>query len=316
MPVGGFQVFGSGLQLQATTPGKADVGNFNVTGTGIVKYFHTAWPSDGNLRTMALGSWTMNGRTLADWTSGGVAIGEFLTLGSLECIVIGNGASNGNGFLSSCQNGIFIGFNCGWTGGYGGGQGAVCIGQNAQVSAAAVAIGGGAHGNGTNAVAIGQNARATTNGSIVIGINTDNGFTNCINIGCETNANTAVNQIRIGKTQTDVFVGSYRIGQSTGSTRTIADANTVCTASDGTILYGSITAARTVTLTASNSVPAGFILRVADMSGSASAVNTITTGPAGADTIVGAGTPIINTAYQSVRFMSDGVSKWLCCNNY
>ena len=68
-------------------------------------------------------------------------------------------------------------------------------------------------------------------------------------------------------------------------------------------------AARTITLPLANAVPAGWQLTVKDESGGA-LTNNITIARAGADTIDGATSNVINLNYGSRTFYSDGVSKW------
>lgn len=129
---------------------------------------------------------------------------------------------------------------------------------------------------------------------------------------------TRSNAIVIGDlTHTVIEIGGKPFQNvSTATAKTVNDANFAATSQDNGALYSAITAARTVTLPAANSVLPGFIFRTVDFSGAASAVNTITTNPAGADTIVGGGSPVINTAYGGKRFMSDGATKWSLENNW
>jgi len=93
----------------------------------------------------------------------------------------------------------------------------------------------------------------------------------------------------------------------------------VTTAGDYTIRGGeevlavtSTAAARTITLPLASSCGPGEIILVKDESGAA-ATNNITVQRAGADTIDGAATKVINTNYGFVRFYCDGVSKWFSC---
>ena len=75
---------------------------------------------------------------------------------------------------------------------------------------------------------------------------------------------------------------------------------------------GTLSAPRTVTLRAANSVPAGFELLVVDESGSATSTNKLTAARAGTDTINGGTTlDVAAAAYGSSRLVSDGVSKWI-----
>jgi hypothetical protein len=90
----------------------------------------------------------------------------------------------------------------------------------------------------------------------------------------------------------------------------IADAAYVAQQGDLTIAYASISAARVVSLPAANTYPAGQRLTVIDYSGSCSASNTISLARAGADTINGATSQVINQAYGYLALISDGISKW------
>ena len=92
--------------------------------------------------------------------------------------------------------------------------------------------------------------------------------------------------------------------------QTVADANSTVAIGDGAVGYTSITAARTVTLLAANTYFPGQKILVLDISGSCSSTNTITPTRAGSDTINGATTQAISTAYGSMTLISDGVSKW------
>ena len=65
----------------------------------------------------------------------------------------------------------------------------------------------------------------------------------------------------------------------------MSDANYTALATDRTIAYTAITAARTVTLPAAASYPTGTRLLIMDESGSCSATNAITIAAAGSDTI-------------------------------
>jgi len=71
----------------------------------------------------------------------------------------------------------------------------------------------------------------------------------------------------------------------------------------------STAAPRTITLPAASAVTAGRTYVVKDESGAAG-TNNITVARAGADTIDGATSKVINTNYGSVMLYSDGVSKW------
>jgi hypothetical protein len=92
---------------------------------------------------------------------------------------------------------------------------------------------------------------------------------------------------------------------------TVADSAYTVTATDNNIQYTTITAARIVTLPAASAIAAGRWLSIGDASGSCSGTNTITITRAGTDTIAGATTYVINTAYGQVNIQSDGVGKWV-----
>lgn len=64
-----------------------------------------------------------------------------------------------------------------------------------------------------------------------------------------------------------------------------------------------------INLPAANAVPAGWVITVKDSTGSAATKN-VTITRAGADTIEGATTKVINTAFGLFTLMSDGTSKW------
>jgi hypothetical protein len=94
-------------------------------------------------------------------------------------------------------------------------------------------------------------------------------------------------------------------------TRTpVADANYTALTTDKNVAYTAITAPRTVTLCAASAFPVGYRLTVFDESGSASATNTITLARAGSDTIDGAISFAISSAYGVAALESNGASKW------
>lgn len=89
------------------------------------------------------------------------------------------------------------------------------------------------------------------------------------------------------------------------------DANYSILATDRMVYHSALTAARTHTLPAANSVNAGQRFVIADFGGLASAVRTITLQRAGSDTING-GTSVVavNAQYGAGIFWSDGTSRW------
>lgn len=96
-----------------------------------------------------------------------------------------------------------------------------------------------------------------------------------------------------------------------GAGRTqVSDANYTALATDRTIAFISLTAARTVTLPAAASFAAGAPLLVIDESGACSATNTITINRAGTDTIDGAASAVIAAPYGFVLLESNTANKW------
>jgi hypothetical protein len=99
-------------------------------------------------------------------------------------------------------------------------------------------------------------------------------------------------------------------GFATAKRNAIANANVIVNASTRIIAYTSISTARTVTLCAASDFPTGVVLTIVDESGSCSTSNTITINRAGSDTIDGATSAVLSSAYGSIGLVSDGVSKW------
>lgn len=95
---------------------------------------------------------------------------------------------------------------------------------------------------------------------------------------------------------------------------TFSDANYTAVATDRFIVQiGTLTAPRTVTLPAANSVLAGQQLIITDSSGTCNATNTISCARAGSDTINLVTTSLVITSGRGgFTFTSDGVSNWHC----
>lgn len=93
---------------------------------------------------------------------------------------------------------------------------------------------------------------------------------------------------------------------------TFSNANYVIVATKDSVISqtGTMSASRTVTLPLANSVPAGTEFTIIDQSGTVTATNTIVITRAGSDTINGATTEVIATAYSWRRIISDGTSSW------
>lgn len=345
MPQGGLSMFGAGLQLQQATPGTTSTGNFNVSGVGIAQRglstttningtesIGHALPnpsSYGNNNNVFLGAQVNTGTGLAGPF---VGIGSGVRTSGQGCVAVGLGVLAGPAASNGLPNWVFghnstagssVGSNgynlsIGWTCSAEGGQN-IAIGKNVTCNTTNT-------GN-EDAIGVGSaiTAGITATRNLLIGRGVAPGTTasraNLLAIGWfdPTVGDYPVggpgaldNSILIGNAaQTNVKIGPYTIGAGApGSHRSIADVDAAVAATDGTIAYASITAARIVSLPAANAVPAGFRVLIVDDSGAASAVNTITINRAGADTINGAAAAVINSAYGCRELKSDGASKW------
>ncbi len=102
-----------------------------------------------------------------------------------------------------------------------------------------------------------------------------------------------------------------KLSETITNTRTaVSDANYTAQTTDRSIAYTAITAARTVTLPSAASYPTGTRLLVFDESGSCSTTNTTTVAAAGSDTIDGAASGVISSAYGYLALQSNGSNKW------
>jgi hypothetical protein len=90
----------------------------------------------------------------------------------------------------------------------------------------------------------------------------------------------------------------------------VADAAYSALATDRSIAYTALTAARVVTLPASSAYPTGTRLVVFDESGACSSTKTITLAAAGSDTIDGAASAVVSSAYGYLALQSNGAGKW------
>jgi hypothetical protein len=285
-------------------------GNNLIYGAVVIGSAATSQQSNGNIQVGPIAI----GANAQVWTTGGVCIGTNS--------IMGGPADNGNvgGTVIGSSSAIYN------YGGFSSGPG-ICIGGGVTQTATASTTHGsrnsvliGAYIHETRDIdpgyALGGNIviGAPTGGqylvtsvvnSILIGTNVESGFTTTTWAGVPDS-----NSIQIGGTShTKIKLGGRDI-TNVGATRTVADVAATATNQDGTIIYSSISAARIVTLPAANTCPAGFRLLVLDQSGSASGVNTITLTRAGADTVNGGTTVVINTAYGFREVVTDGVSKW------
>jgi endo-1,3(4)-beta-glucanase len=101
-----------------------------------------------------------------------------------------------------------------------------------------------------------------------------------------------------------VYAGFVQGSPDTGVRVAVANDNYTVTNKDSVVGYSSISAARTVTLPAANSVPAGWQVVVKDESGSCSGGNTITV----VGTIDGASNAVLGSAYANIRLYSNGTA--------
>lgn len=106
-------------------------------------------------------------------------------------------------------------------------------------------------------------------------------------------------------------VSAGRVTSTAGRVRSVATktANYTAVAGDELIAYTALAAARTVTLPAANSVPAGYELIVQDWAGAAG-TNNITVQRAGSDTVDGGTSVAIATDYGAATFVSNGSNAW------
>jgi len=97
--------------------------------------------------------------------------------------------------------------------------------------------------------------------------------------------------------------------QTIGRT-TVSDANYAAVTGDRSIAYTALTAARTVTLPAAASYPAGCELTVTDETGSCSATKSITVSRNGPDTIDGGTTAVLAAPYAGLVLKGNGANAW------
>lgn len=93
--------------------------------------------------------------------------------------------------------------------------------------------------------------------------------------------------------------------------RAAGDANASILASDGTVATSAaLTAPRTWTLPAANSVRPGKTVLLTDLFGACGSTNTVTLARSGSDTINGATSLTLTAAFFQLTAISDGVSRW------
>ena len=97
-----------------------------------------------------------------------------------------------------------------------------------------------------------------------------------------------------------------------GTPRAIGDASGTLTADDSFAWTSqAFTAPRTFTLPSAAAHGVGKPLTIADLFGTVTGTNTLTVARGGSDTINGLTAVVMGSAYQSLTFESDGVSKWV-----
>ena len=95
------------------------------------------------------------------------------------------------------------------------------------------------------------------------------------------------------------------------NTRTaVSDASYTVLATDRTVAYTALTAARAVALPASSAYPSGTRLLIVDETGNCGVTNTIAVNAAGTDTIDGAASVVVNQAFGFVGLNSSGAGHW------
>jgi hypothetical protein len=90
----------------------------------------------------------------------------------------------------------------------------------------------------------------------------------------------------------------------------VSDAAYTVLATDRSVAYTALTAARAVTLPPASAYPTGTALTIFDESGNCSATNALTIARSGSDTIDGATLASIATAYGYLALESNGSGKW------
>jgi len=102
-----------------------------------------------------------------------------------------------------------------------------------------------------------------------------------------------------------------KLSEVVTNTRTaVSDTGYTALTTDRVVAYTALTAARAVTLPSAASFPTGTRLLVVDETGNCSSSVTITLNRAGSDTINGATSAVLATAYGHLAIESNGSSKW------
>ncbi len=127
----------------------------------------------------------------------------------------------------------------------------------------------------------------------------------------EVAVDTTNNRVVVNDGATAGGFAAAKLGEVITNTRTsVADAAYSALATDRMIAYTALTAARAVALPAANAFPTGTRLIVVDETGICSSSLTITLNRAGADTINGATSLVLNAAYAFAAIESNGSNAW------
>lgn len=343
MPTGGQIPSGNGIQLQPTYPGSTNNGNGNIDGVMHALRFTTTAPgSDNNASTGEAFGHLLTFTNGAVFPTQGVAvfgvnnsvkgvqadgalIGRYSNLSGNDGCAIGTYCIAGNPSWQPAKAvaiGSHVSANFNSVDDQGGS--ATGIGQQIDVNCNSVALGDSItvrNGNFVNYDGVGVGRSISMNfgvgpcRSVGLGRGILINKQNILVVGWYNGDQpvTPANSIIIGRPDQNakVQIGPFDFTNGgAASQRAIVDVNAVVAANDSVLCYTSITAARVVTLPAANSVTAGWKILVYDASGSASGVNTITLTRAGADTINGGTTSVIDTAYGCRELISDGKKSW------
>ena len=102
-----------------------------------------------------------------------------------------------------------------------------------------------------------------------------------------------------------------KLSETITNTRTaVSDASYTVLATDRTVAYTALTAARVVALPASSAYPTGTRLLIVDETGNCGVTNTIAVNAAGTDTIDGAASVVVNQAFGFIGLDSSGAGHW------
>lgn len=343
MPFGGVVSLAPGINLQPNFPGVEDIGNGSISGKFQARGFLSSrgTKTDVSDNQIIGTSWQLVNiikGCVGIAVSAGAGGGQFGDVGSLNqpiegaiaigrtvgsqgdwCIAIGENANAmaSYSFSGSTLNGSNIAI----------GKDTRCNTPIRATPSGSIAFGRGCTTDATEwGLAIGSYSSIPFGNRIIgIGGNISTAGAKVINIatdGWSVAANNAIN-INTGAGQTITTSNSITIGDSTHTSVSIGgvtwgsyrrtpvnDVDATATATSDLIAYTAISAARVINLPAANSVAAGKRYTITDESGNCSVVNTITITPAGADTFVG-GSNVMQTAYSTREFYSNGSSKWI-----